>query len=120
MALVKDRVMETTTTTGTGPVSMGGAKSGYRAFSSAFTTGDVVYYCIVGGAEWETGTGTLTTGTPWTLSRSPVASSNANAAVNFSAGTKDVFCTVTAGALSAAGGSATASGFEQHFLLMGG
>jgi hypothetical protein len=96
MALVKDRVMETTTSTGTGTINLAGAKTGYRAFSDAFTTGDSVYYAIVGGAEWEVGTGTVTTGSPWTLSRTPVSSSNANALVSFAAGTKDVYCTITA------------------------
>lgn len=91
--------METTTSSGTGSISLGGAKTGYRSFSAAFTTGDVVYYCIVGGTEWETGYGTVTTGTPWTLSRTVIfASSNANNIVTFSVGTKDVFCTAPAGA----------------------
>ncbi len=89
-----DRVKETTATTGTGAISMGGAAAGYRAFSAAFSTADTVYYCIEGGAEWEVGIGTLTTGSPWTMARTTVlASSNAGALVSFGAGTKSVFCT---------------------------
>lgn len=94
MPKLADRVKETTTSTGTGAISLGGASVGYRAFSAAFSTGDSVYYAIEGGAEWEVGIGTLSSGTPWTLARTTIlASSNAGAAVNFSAGTKNVFCT---------------------------
>lgn len=97
MPSVADRIKETTTTTGTGTVSLGGAQAGFRAFSSAFTTGTVVYYCITDGTNWEVGSGAVTTGTPWTLARTSIlASSNANALVSFGAGSKDVFCTLPA------------------------
>lgn len=102
--LTADRVKETTTTTGTGTVTLAGAVAQFRSFASAFADGSVVQYAIVGqtGTEWEVGNGTFTaSGT--TLARTTVlASSNANAAVNFSAGTKDVFATVTAAHLLAA------------------
>lgn len=93
MPLVADRVAETTTTTGTGTVTLAGAKTGYQAFTTAFSTGANVYYCITDNTDWEVGVGTFTTaGT--TLSRDSIfASSNAGAAVNWGAGTKDVFCT---------------------------
>lgn len=93
MPLVADRVMETSTTTGTGTLTLAGAKTGYRAFTSAFSTGAKVYYCITDGTDWEVGVGTFTTaGT--TLSRDSIfASSNAGSAVNWAAGTRDVFCT---------------------------
>ncbi len=94
-----DRVLETTTSTGTGTINLGGAKVDHRAFSAAFVTTDSVYYCIAGNNsnEWEVGFGTLTSGSPWTLSRATVlASSNSGSLVNFSAGTKDVFCTAPA------------------------
>jgi len=94
MHIAADRVKETTTTAGTGAVSMGGAATGYQAFSSAFTTGDQVYYCIAGTSGWEVGVGTLTTGAPWTMSRDTVfSSSNAGALVTFGAESKDIFCT---------------------------
>ncbi len=97
MPSIADRVKETTTTTGTGTVSLGGAVTGFRAFSSAFATGTVVYYCITDGTNWEVGYGAVTTGTPWALARSTVlASSNAGALVSFAAGSKDVFCTMPA------------------------
>jgi len=92
----KDRVRDTTTTTGTGTINLDGSPpTGFRAFT-AFTTGDTLTYCIDGGSEWEVGIGTYTDATPDTLSRTTIiASSNAGSAVNFSAGTKQVFATVS-------------------------
>lgn len=101
MPKLADRVKETSTTTGTGTYSLAGAATGYRAFSAAFATADTVYYCVEDGTDWEVGIGTLTTGTPWTLARTTIlASSNAGAAVNWAAGTRNVFCTAAAGALA--------------------
>jgi hypothetical protein len=96
MALVlKDRVQETTTTTGTGTVTLDGAVSGFQSFS-AIGNNNTCYYAIVGGTEWEVGLGTYTSsGT--TLSRDTILeSSNGGTAVNFSAGTKNVFVTYPA------------------------
>lgn len=90
--ILADRVKETTTTTGTGTLALAGAASGFRAFSAVLANNDTCLYAIVGGAEWEVGLGTWTTGN--NLARTTVlASSNAGAAVNLSAGTKDVFIT---------------------------
>jgi len=94
MALVlADRVKETTTTTGTGTVTLLGAATGYQSFA-AIGNANTTYYTIAGqtGSEWEVGIGTYTSaGT--TLSRDTVlASSNSGSLVSFSAGTKDVFC----------------------------
>ena len=101
MALVSpqyaDRVRETTTSTGTGTVNLGGAVGGFRTFASAFTTGVNVYYCISDGINWEVGWGAFTTGAPATIARTGVLSStNANSLVNFAAGVKDIFCTFPA------------------------
>ena len=96
MALVlKDRVQEVTTTTGTGTVTLAGAVSGFQSFS-AIGNGNTCYYAIVGESEWEVGLGTYTSsGT--TLSRDTILeSSNGGTAVNFSAGTKNVFVTYPA------------------------
>lgn len=95
-----DRVKETTTTTGTGSISLAGAASQYVAFSSRFATGSITaadpfYYAIVGqsGTEWEVGRGHLSGAS--NLVRDVVfGSSNGDALVDFSAGTKDVFNTV--------------------------
>jgi hypothetical protein len=95
-AVLKNRVKESTATTGTGPVTLAGASDGFQSFNTAFANGDTVYYTIVGGTQWEVGIGVFTSsGT--TLSRDVVlSSSNAGSLVNFSAGSKDVFCTVPA------------------------
>ena len=97
MALIlNDRVKETTTTTGTGTLSLGGAVTGFETFSSAIGNTNTTYYAISlqGGAEFEVGLGTVAAGT---LARTTViSSSNSDSAVDFSAGTKDVFCTLPA------------------------
>lgn len=86
-----DRVKEETTTTGTGTLSLSGAPGGYQTFVAGAGSGATVYYCVVGGSEWEVGSGTVTDASPDTLSRVTVlASSNAGSLVNFSAGTKEV------------------------------
>ena len=95
MPSLADRVKETTTTTGTGAITLAGAVTGFQSFSSAFPNPSQVFYTIEGQApgEWEVGVGTFTT----TLSRDKVlSSSNAGALVSFSAGTKNVFCTAPA------------------------
>lgn len=92
-----DRVKETTTTTGTGNITLAGAVSQFEAFSSNYAIGANFFYAIVGqtGTEWEVGRGTLSGAS--TLVRVEVyQSSNSDAAVNFSAGTKDVFNTIPA------------------------
>lgn len=92
--VIADRVRETSTTTGTGTVTLLGAFTGYQSFS-AIGNGNSTYYTIASQtlSEWEVGIGTYTaSGT--TLSRDTIlSSSNSGAAVNFSAGTKDVFVT---------------------------
>lgn len=96
MALVlKDRVRETSTTTGTGTITLAGAVSGFQSFSN-IGNGNTTYYTIAGGTEWEVGLGTYTSSGN-TLSRDTVLeSSNGGSLVNFSAGTKDVFVTYPA------------------------
>jgi hypothetical protein len=100
MALViNDRVKETSTTTGTGTIDLAGAETGYESFVSGVGTGNTTYYAIElnSANEWEVGIGTVTDAAPDTLSRDTIiSSSNGDAAVNFSAGTKNVFCTLPA------------------------
>ena len=94
MTLIADRVFETTTTPGSGTLTLLGAVIGFQAFRDGFTNGDTVFYTIIqndGVDGWEAGIGTLTVGSPDTLSRDKVlASSNSNAAVNFGTGAKNV------------------------------
>ena len=94
MALVlKDRVKETTSSTGTGVITLLGAVQGYQAFSS-IGNGNTTYYCIQSTTEWEVGIGVVGSNT---LTRNNVlASSNNNNFVSFGVGVKDVFCTYPA------------------------
>ena len=100
MALViNDRVKESSTTTGTGTFDLDGVVSGFEGFVAGIGTGNTTYYTIFnqGTTEWEVGRGTVTDATPDTLARTAViSSSNGDAAVNFTSGTKDVFCTLPA------------------------
>jgi hypothetical protein len=99
MALVvNDRVKETSTTTGTGTFDLGGAVSGFESFVTAIGNGNTTYYSIVNeNGEFEVGLGTVTDAATDTLSRDTIlSSSNSDAAVNFTAGTKNVFCTLPA------------------------
>src|SRR5210317_1343810 len=98
MALVvNDRVKEESTTTGTGTLTLSGAVAGFETFSSAIGNTNTTYYVIQNQnvpTEFEVGIGTVGAGT---LSRDTIiSSSNSDAAVNFSAGTKDVFVTLPA------------------------
>ena len=98
MALViNDRVKETSTTTGTGNFTLAGAGTGFETFNTGIGSSNTTYYCIFnqGTNEFEVGLGILSAST--TLERTTViSSSNSDAAVDFAAGTKDVFCTLPA------------------------
>jgi hypothetical protein len=106
MAYFADRVKDTTTSTGTGAITLANsAPTGYRTFASALGSGadqEAIPYTIELNGEWEVGLGTFngTTG----LTRDIVlASSNSGALVNFSAGTKNVFLTLPADLVMDAG-----------------
>jgi len=97
MALVlKDRISETTTTSGTGTLTLNGALSGFQAFS-VIGDGNTTYYCITDGANWEVGLGTYTSSGN-TLARTTVYSnSNGNTSpITLNAGTKNVFAVLAA------------------------
>ena len=117
--VVADRVKETTSTTGTGTVTLLGASAGFQSFAVIGDT-NTTYYTIVAqtGTEWEVGIGTYTSsGT--TLSRTTVlSSSNSGSLVNFSAGTKDVFVTYPAG--KAVFGDETDTAYEAQYAASNG
>jgi cytoskeletal protein CcmA (bactofilin family) len=100
MALVlNDRVKETSTTTGTGTFSLGGAVDGFETFVAGIANGNTTYYAAVNrdADEFEVGIGTVTDASPDTLARTTIiSSSNSDSAVDFSAGTKDIFTTLPA------------------------
>ena len=97
MALViKDRVKETTITTGTGTYTLAGAVSGFETFTANLSNSDTTYYVCTDNTDFEVGLGTFTSsGT--TLSRDTIlASSNSNNEVNWSSGTRSIFMTYPA------------------------
>lgn len=102
MALVvKNRVLETSTSSGTGTFTLNGAVTGFRTFLSAISNGNTTYYGIesvdsdgIPTGQWETGIGTVTGST---LTRDTVLeSSNSNNKVDFAGGTKKVWCNLDA------------------------
>lgn len=96
MALVHaDRVKETSTTTGTGTYTLAGAVTGFQSFAAIGDT-NTCYYTAEDGTDWESGIGTYTSsGT--TLARTTIlASSNAGSAVNWGAGTRNIFVSLSA------------------------
>ena len=97
MALVlNNRVRETTATTGTGAVTFAGAVDGFQTFAAGIGNSNTTYYAISLNTsnEWEVGLGTLN-GDSSPLTRTTVLeSSNSDSAVDFSAGSKEIFCTL--------------------------
>jgi hypothetical protein len=93
--VLKDRVKETSTTTGTGTYTLGGAVTGFEAFSEV-GDGNLTYYTCTDGTDFEIGVGTYTaSGT--TLARTTILqSSNSDNAVSWTAGTRTLFCTLPA------------------------
>lgn len=93
-----DRVQDTTATAGTGNITLAGSPpASFQGLSAVGTTGDTFPYVVAGKSpsnEWEVGVGTIV-GTN-VFSRSPTASSNSGNLVDFSAGTKDFYCTFPA------------------------
>ena len=97
--VLNDRVKETTTTNGTSTINLAGAETGFESFVAGIGNSNTTYYAIVHQTadEFEVGIGTVTDASPDTLSRTTIiSSSNSDSAVNFSSGTKNVFCTLPA------------------------
>jgi len=111
MAVLKNRAKMSTSTTGTGTITLGSAEDGYQTFADAgVANADVVRYIIEDGSNFEIGTGTYTSsGT--TLSRTVSESSNSNNAINLS-GSATVFIGATAQDLSPLGGGSNKVFFE--------
>ena len=94
-----DRVQETFTTTGTGTVSLGGAVTGYQAFSAIVANAGTCYYAATDGTNWEVGLGTYATSGNTLARTTIIASSNSGSAVNWSAGTKNIWLDMPATSL---------------------
>ena len=95
---LNDRVKETTTTTGTGTLTLGGAVTGFETFAAGIGNSNTTYYAVIlpGSAEFEVGLGTLSSDSSTIARTTIISSSNSDSAVNFSAGTKNIFCTIPA------------------------
>jgi len=118
--VVKDRIKETSATSGTGTLTLAGAATGFRSFAD-IGNGNTTYYSIVDvtAGTWEVGIGTYTTsGT--TLSRDTVLSNSlgTTAKINFAANVKDVF--VTYPATKAVYGDASDIAYDSHFASSNG
>jgi hypothetical protein len=93
MSLVlADRVRQTTTSTGTGTITLDGSVEGFQSFA-VIGNANTTYYTIAGGTQWEVGIGTYSSGT---LARTTVISSSTGSKLDLAAGTKDVFVTLPA------------------------
>ena len=91
--VLKDRVKETTTSTGTGTIDLAGASSGYQSFLGAgYSDDDTVYYTVVSSDKWEVGIGTLGSTTTRLARTTILASSSSGSAITLS-GTSEVFVT---------------------------
>ena len=92
------RVKVTSTTQGTGVFALGSATAGFETFASGIGGSNTTYYAIAhqSSAEFEVGFGTLDSDGDALTRTYIINSSNSDAAVNFSSGTKDVFCTMPA------------------------
>ena len=96
--VINDRVKETTITTGTGTISLAGAVTGFETFGTGIGNSNTTYYAITlpGTAEFEVGLGTLSSDSSTIARTTIISSSNSDSAVDFSAGTKTIFCTIPA------------------------
>lgn len=96
--VIADRAKETSTTSGTGTYTTDGAVTGFQTLLAAVGSGNKCYYCVTDGTNWETGIGTVTSGS---LTRDVItASSNSGSAVNWNADEKDVFIVNSAEAIN--------------------
>lgn len=94
--IVADRVQETTLTTGTSDYALLGAKTGFQSFGAVMANSDTTYYAVTDGIEWEVGVGTYSTTGPSMVRTTILSSSNSGSAVNWPAGTKNIFLSYAA------------------------
>ena len=94
--LIADRVKETTTSTGTGNLTLAGAMIGFQSFAAGIGNGNQTFYTITDGIDWEVGSGTYFSSGTVLIRDSVIASSNSGTFVNWGAGEKQVFVTYPA------------------------
>jgi hypothetical protein len=108
MVKLVNRAKMTTTTVGTGTLTLGTASNGYQSFAAAgVLNGDEVRYVIEDGVNWEIGSG-IYTASGTTLTRNVTESSNSNSALNLS-GNAEVFVSAVAEDFGSAGKSIAVS-----------
>ena len=119
--VLNDRVKQTSTSTGTGTINLSAsAETGFETFVAGIGTTNNTFYCIShdGTSEFEVGIGTVTDAATDTLSRDTViSSSNSDNKVNFTAGTKTVFCTYPAKRAPSASMTASTYAFNHSATL---
>ena len=95
---IKDRVQETTTTTGTGTLNLAGAVDSFQTFVAGVGDGNTTYYAITdgNGSAWEVGIGTVTDASPDTLARTTVLGSSTGSKISLSSASHNVFVTYPA------------------------
>lgn len=91
-----DRVKETSTTTGTGTYSLAGAATGFRTFVAGVGNGNRCIYCAENGTDWEINEGVVTDAAPDTLTRAKLLASSTGSAINWAAGTRNLFAVYAA------------------------
>jgi len=94
--IIADRVQETTLTTGTSDYALVGATTGYQSFGAVMANGDTTYYAVTDSINWEVGIGTYSTTGPTMVRTTILSSSNSGSAVNWVAGTKNIFLSYAA------------------------
>ena len=118
--VLNDRVKQTSTSTGTGTINLTGTETGFETFVTGIGNGNSCFYAIAndGTSEFEVGIGTVTDAATDTLSRTTViSSSNSDNKVDFTAGTKTVFCTYPAKRAPSASMAASTYAFNHSATL---
>ena len=99
--IIADRVAETSATTGTGTYSLAGAMAGFQSFVAGVGDGNTCRYMVTDDTNWEVGLGTIADASPDTLARTTIeASSNSGSAVDWSAGSKNIYHVLSAGKIN--------------------
>lgn len=94
--MLGDRIRETTSTTGLGTISLGGASTGYKTFVQGIGSGNTAVFLETDGTTWEIWRGVVTAGSPDTLTKVTLIDSSTGSAINWGAGTKTVADVVSA------------------------